>query len=111
MIIPVTLLAGLIFRMVMGSTPAVATDSHLTGAQLTVNVWTSYRSEALFAGEGSVLAGEIRTLLQGMLLIEDEVCLFTRLQTPDSRSRPDLTVQQVAQPIHRDVEPLPVKLK
>ena len=80
--------------MVMGSTPAVATDFHLTGAQLTVNVWTSYRSEALFAGEGSVLAGEIRTLLQGILLIEDEVCLFTRLQAPDFRVHSGLTGQQ-----------------
>ena len=97
--------------MVMSPAPTVATDSHILGTQLAVDVRTSYSSAALLAGEGSVLAGEIRTLLQGLLLIEDEVCLFTRLQTPDFRGHMRFTDQQLALSIHRRDELAPVVLK
>ena len=95
----------------MSSAPTVATDSHTLGAQLTVDVRASYSSAALLTGEGSVLAGEIRALLQGLLLIEDEVYLFTRLQTPDFRGRMSLTDQQLTLSIHRRDELAPVVLK
>ena len=101
MIIPAAGLAGLIFCMIVGSTPAVATDFHLPGAQLAVDVCASYRSEALFAGEGPLLAGEIHAFLQRIFLIEDETCLLTRLQAPDFRIHSGLPVQQIYPPIHR----------
>ena len=97
--------------MVMSPAPTVATDSHILGTQLAVDVRTSYSSAALLAGEGSVLAGEIRTLLQGLLLIEDEVYLFTRLQTPDFRGHMSLTGQQLTLSIRRRDELAPVVLK
>ena len=97
--------------MVMSSAPAVATDSHILGTQLAVDVRASYSSAALLTGEGSVLAGKIRTLPQGVLLIEDEVYLFTRLQSPDFRTHLSLTDQLMTLPIHRPDEPLPVELK